>query len=75
MGADGATKARRDFVIFEIDVRAARRANRRARSRTNFLLRLAIETLDHRTALPAPESFKFLQERWISLRSRLAFKA
>ena len=64
--ANRATKARRDFVILQIDVRAARWTNRRAGRGTDLLFRFAFETFDQRAALPSPETFDFSKNRNLS---------
>jgi len=54
-------EAAADFVITEIDVSAAGRANGRRRRAADLLFSLALKTLDHRGALPFPKIFKFLE--------------
>src|SRR5437764_972010 len=63
--ANGAAETRGDFVIAQIDVRAALRTNRRGGGRTDLLFRFAIETLDDGVVVLVPETFHLSEEGWI----------
>jgi len=63
-------KAGRDFVIAQVDVSAARRANRRSCCAAYLLLSTAIEAFDDPGAFALPQSVKPLHER-SGCRSRL----
>src|SRR5437588_7348563 len=65
MRANGAAETRGDFVIAQIDVRAALRADRRGGRGTNLLFRFAIETFDDGAVVLAPETFQLSEEGWI----------
>ena len=68
--ANGAAETRGDFVIAQINVRAALRADRRGGGRTDLLFRFAIETLDDGAVVLVPETFHLSEERWVG-RKRL----
>ena len=53
-GPNGTAKAGRDFVIAQVDVSAARRANRRRSRATHLLFSMAIEALDDTGAFTFP---------------------
>ena len=57
--ANRATEAGCDFVIAEIDVRAATGTIGRARGIADFVFTLAFETKDDAIALPTPNGFEF----------------
>ena len=59
-----------DFVVAQINVRAACRADCRSRCATDLLLPLTFETLDNRAALPLPKILKFAEDRGAGWRSR-----
>ncbi len=61
--ADRAAEAGGDFVVAEIEMRAALRANRGAGGTRDLLLRFAIEAFDDRILLLTPQSLKPLQQR------------
>src|SRR5436190_20187936 len=67
---DGTAKAGRDFVIAQVDVSAAGRANRRSSRATHLLFSMAIEALDDTGAFAFPKSVKPLHQRR-GCRSRL----
>src|SRR5947207_13621859 len=50
-----------NFVVAQIDVRAARRADCGRRGATNLLFPFAFETLDNRAVLPFPKILKFAE--------------
>src|SRR5450759_5875644 len=52
-----------DFIIAQIDVRAARRANCRSGCATDLLFSLTFETLDNRAALSLPKIRKSSKNR------------
>ncbi len=52
-----------DFVIAQINMRAARRANCRSRRATDLLFSLAFETLDNRAALSLPKILESSKNR------------
>jgi hypothetical protein len=68
-----ATETAGDFVIAQINVRAARRADCRSSRATDLLFPLAFEALDNRAALPFPEILKSPEDGGISWRSRRFF--
>ncbi len=47
-----------DFVVTQINMRAARRADCRGRSPTDLLFPFTFKALDYRTALPLPKIFE-----------------
>ena len=53
-GPNGTAKAGRDFVIAQVDVSAARRANRRSRCAAYLLFSMAIEAFDDTGAFAFP---------------------
>jgi hypothetical protein len=62
-----------DFVVAQINVRAARGADRRRSRPADLLLPLAFETLDNRAVLPLPKILKSPEDRGGSWRSRRFF--
>src|SRR4051812_21437418 len=60
-----AAEARGDFIIAQVDVLAALRANRRGRGGADLLRGLTIEALDDGAMMLAPESFQFPKKRRI----------
>ena len=62
-----------DFVVAQINVCAACRADCRSSRTTDLLLPLAFETLDNRAALPLPKILKSLKDGGILWRGRLFF--
>ena len=61
--ADGATKTGGNFVIAEIDVRAATGTIGRCRRVAHFMFAFALETGNDAIALTAPDPFKFSMKR------------
>jgi hypothetical protein len=61
--ADGATKTGGNFVIAEIDVRAATGTISRCRRVADFVFAFALETGNNAIALTAPYPFKFSMKR------------
>lgn len=57
---NGAAKAGRDFVVAQVDMSAARRANRRSSRTADLLFSMAIETLDDTAAFAFPQRIKAL---------------
>ena len=58
-GANASTEPAGDFVITQINVRAAGRADCRRRCARNLLFPFTFETLDNATGLPLPKILKF----------------
>jgi len=76
VGSNRTAEARGDFVIAQINVLAALRANRRGRGGTDFLRGLAIKTLDDRAVVLVPKAFQLSQKGRISNGlDRFAFRA
>jgi hypothetical protein len=61
--ANASTEPARDFVIAEVNVRAARRTDGRCRGARNLLFAFTFETLDDRTGLPLPKILEFAKDR------------
>ena len=61
--ANASTEPAGDFVIAQINMRAAGRANRRRRGARNLLFAFTFETLDDRTGLPLPKILEFAKDR------------
>ena len=61
--ANASTESAGDFVIAQVNVRAAGGADRGRRGARNLLFAFTIETLDHRTALPLPKILEFTEDR------------
>jgi len=55
---NGTAKTGRDFVVAQIDVSAARWANRRGSGAAHLLFSMAIETLDDTDAFAFPQGIK-----------------
>jgi hypothetical protein len=62
-GANASTEPAGDFVIAQINVRAAGRADCRRRCARNLLFPFTFETLDNATGLPLPKILKFPKDR------------
>ena len=62
-GADASTEPAADFVIAQINVRAAGRTDCRCRGARNLLFAFTFETLDNRTGLPLPKILEFAEDR------------
>src|SRR5258708_25554254 len=71
-GANASTEPAGDFVIAQINVRAAGRADCRRRCARNLLFPFTFETLDNATGLPLPKILEFPKDRG-SLRRRRLF--
>ena len=67
-------KAGSDFVIAEIDVRAAAGTIGRGRLIANFVFAFAFETGNEAIALPAPDALQLSMERQFLRRSGLIFQ-
>ena len=72
--ANGAAKAGRDFVIAQIDVRAATRAIGRCRGVADFVFAFTFEAGDNAIALAAPYIFQLSMKRNFFRRSRFFFE-
>jgi len=59
-----------DFVVAQINVCAACRADCRSRRATDLLLPFTFETLDNRAVLPFPKILKFAQDGGAGWRRR-----
>ena len=62
-GTNATTESAGDFVIAEVNVRAAGRADCRRRGARNLLFAFTFETLDDRTGLPLPKILEFAKDR------------
>ena len=62
-GANASTEPAGDFVIAQVNVRAAGRADCRCRGARNLLFAFTFETLDNRTGLPLPKILEFAEDR------------
>ena len=62
-GANASTEPTRDFVIAQVNVRAAGRTDCRCRRARNLLFAFTFETLDDRTGLPLPKILDFAEDR------------
>ena len=62
-GANASTESAGDFVIAQINVRAAGRADCRRRCARNLLFPFTFETLDNATGLPLPKILEFPKDR------------
>src|SRR5207248_6698423 len=71
--ASASTEPAGDFVIAQINVRAAGRADCRRRCARNLLFPFTFETLDNATGLPLPKILEFPKDRRGSLRRRRLF--
>ena len=72
-GANASTERARDFVIAQVNMRAAGRTDRRCRCARNLLFAFTFETLDDRTGLPLPEILEFAKDGSGSFRRRRFF--
>ena len=63
-----------DFVVAEIDVRAATGAIGRRRLIADFVFALTLETRDEAIALPAPDRLKLSMKRQFLRRSGVVFE-
>src|SRR5882724_11181146 len=63
-GANASAEAGRDFVIAQIDVRAATRTICRGSCVTDFLFSLALKTRDSPDPLPVPKAFDSAKTSW-----------
>jgi hypothetical protein len=61
-GPNGTAEAAGDFIIAQINVRAAPGANRGGRRAGDLLFAFAFETFDQKAALPFPKIFKLAQD-------------
>jgi len=62
-----------DFVIAQINVGAASRADCRCSRAADLVFSLALKTRDYQVALPLPEILKFVTDRGIVWGGRLFF--
>ena len=62
-GANASTEPAGDFVIAQINVRAAGRTDCGCRRARNLLFAFTVETLDDRTCLPLPKILEFAENR------------
>ena len=62
-GANASTEPTGDFVIAQVNVRAAGRADCRGRGARNLLFAFTFETFDDRTGLPLPKILEFAEDR------------
>ena len=62
-GANASTEPTRDFVIAQVNVRAAGRTDCRCRRTGHLVFAFTFETLDDRTGLPLPKIFEFAKDR------------
>src|SRR5262245_4124255 len=67
-GANASTEPAGDFVIAQVNVRAAGGADCGLRGTRNLLFASTFETLDDQTGLPRPKLLEFAEDRWGSLR-------
>src|SRR4029453_7062415 len=67
-GANASTEATSDFIIAQVNVRAARRTDCRRRGTRNLLFAFTLETLDDGTGLPLPKILEFAKDRCGGLR-------
>ena len=58
-GANASTEPAGDFVIAQVNMRAAGRTDCRRRGARNLLFAFTLETLDDRTGLPLPKILEF----------------
>jgi len=61
--SNAAAESAGDFVVAQVNVRAARRANRRCCRATHLLFALAFEALDDGAALSLPEILEPAEDR------------
>lgn len=62
-GANASTEPAGDFVIAQINVRAAGRTDCRCRGARNLLFAFTFEALDDRSGLPLPKILEFAKKR------------
>ena len=62
-GANASTESAGDFVIPQINVRAAGRTDCRSRGARNLLFAFTFKTLDDRRGLPLPKILEFAKKR------------
>jgi len=62
-GANASTEPAGDFVIAEVNVRAARRTDAGCCRAGNLLFAFTFETLDNATGLPLPKILEFAKDR------------
>ena len=62
-GANASTESAGDFVIAQINVRAAGRTDCRSRGARNLLFAFTFETLHDRRGLPLPKILEFAEDR------------
>ena len=62
-GANASTEPTRDFVIAQVNVRAAGRTDCGCRRARNLLFAFTIETLDDRIGLALPKILEFAKKR------------
>ena len=62
-GANASTEPACDFIIAQVNVRAAGRADCQRRGARNQLFALTFETFDNRTGLPLPKILEFAEDR------------
>ena len=72
-GANASTEPARDFVVAQVNMRAAGRTDGGRRGARNLLFAFTLETLDDRTGLPLPKIFEFAKDRRGCLRRRRFF--
>ena len=72
-GSNRSTETAGDFVVAQINVRAARRADCRSSRAADLLFPLAVETLDNRAVLPFPKILEFAEDGGGGWRSRRFF--
>ena len=72
--ANASAEAGGDFVIAQIDVRAASRAICRCGRVTDFMFSLAFEARDAATSLPIPKAFRFPKTGGLRRGRRLLFR-
>src|SRR5207249_1340237 len=68
--SNASAETARDFVVTQINMRAARRADCRSRRTTDLLFPFTFKTLDNRTALSLPKVLKSAKNRWVLWRGR-----
>jgi hypothetical protein len=68
--SNGSAETARDFVVAQINMRAARRADGRSRRATDLLFPVTFETLDNRAALPLPKILKSVKDGGVRGRGR-----
>ena len=62
-GTNASTESAGDFVIPQINVRAAGRTDCRSRGARNLLFAFTFETFDNRTGLSLPKILEFAEDR------------